>query len=138
MTKRPTAITVIGWYWRVGGILGIGLSLPLALWGAELFEELYPGIYMGLPKAVIFVWAFLGSLLSLLCGNGILKGRNWGRVLALILCVLGTLVPLIVWPKHPMFWFHLVSNAGFTAIMGFFLFRPGATWYFRGEELPDS
>jgi hypothetical protein len=37
MNKRPTAVTVIGWFWRVGGILGMAFALPLAHWGKDLY-----------------------------------------------------------------------------------------------------
>jgi hypothetical protein len=136
--KRPTAVTVIGWYWRVGGILGMVASLPLALWGEDFFGELSWNPYLGIPRTILFLWVFLASVISLLCGNGILKGRNWARVLTLVLCVAGTLIPLIVYPQHPLFWFHLVSNLAFIAMMWFFLFRPKSRPYFSGKELLDA
>lgn len=134
LTRRPTAVTVIGWFWRVLGALGMVLAVPYALWGKDLFGEFWPEALMRLNSTVLFLWAFLSSLLGLLIGNGILKGKNGARILALAYCVVATVIGAVMYQANSIYWFNTVGNLAFTAIMWFFLYRPHATAFFRGEE----
>jgi len=134
MTERPTAVTVIGWLWRVGGVLGMVFALPFALWGQDLFREYWADALLGLSPTVLFLWMFLSSLLCLLFGNGILLGRNWARILALAYCVLATLIAALIYQGFPLYWLNLTGDLAFTLIMWFFLFHPEATAFFKGEE----
>ena len=138
MTKRPTAVTVIGWYWRVGGVLGMVFSLPFALWGQDLFGQYWVDALLRLSSTVLFLVAFLSSLLCLLCGNGILKGQNWARILALAYCLVGTLIAAVMYQGHLLYWFNLIGDLAFTVIMWFFLYRPHATTFFQGEVLLEE
>jgi hypothetical protein len=131
MTKRPTAVTVIGWLWRVGGILGMILALPFALWGQDLFGDYWTGTLLRLSPTFLFLWGFFSSLLCLLFGNGILKGRDWARVLALAYCVLATLIAAVMYQAQPFYWFNLIGDLAFTVIMWFFLYRPHSSAFFR-------
>lgn len=131
MTNRPTAVPVIGWFWRVGGILGMVVALPLALRGQDLFGQYWANTLLGLSPTVLFLWMFLSSLLCLLFGNGILKGRNWARLLALAYCVAATLIAAVMYQKYPLYWLNLIGNLAFTGIMWFFLYRPHVTAFFE-------
>ena len=134
MKERPTAVMVIGWFWRVGGILGMIFALPFALWGQEWFSEYWAGALLRLSSTVLFLWAFLSSLLGLLLGNGLLKGRNWARMLSLAYCVVSTLIAAVMYQANPLYWINLVVDLAFIAIMWFFLFRPNANAFFnRGQ-----
>jgi len=97
MTKRPKAVTVIGWFLRVGGIIGMIWALPFALWGQDLYGDYWVDALRRLSPTVLFLWAFSSSLLCLLFGNGILKGQNWARILTLAYCVFakGVSYPLL-------------------------------------------
>ena len=134
MAHRPTAATVIGWLWRVGGVLGILFSLPFAIWGKELWGEYWPDALLSLSPAVLFLWCLLSSVLCLLAGNGILKGRNWARTLALAYCIVGTLIAAVLYQDTFIYWFNLIGDLAFAAVMWFFLFRPHMTAFFKGEE----
>jgi hypothetical protein len=70
--QAPTSVRVIGWFWRVGGIGGMVLALPLALKGGEWWGSYWADSIRTLSPGVLFVWAFLASLICLLLGNGIL------------------------------------------------------------------
>lgn len=134
MRERPTAVTVIGWFWRVGCALGMVLALPYALWGQDLFGEYWPDALLRLNSTVLFLWAFFSSLLGLLIGNGILKGKDGARILALAYCVFATVIGGVMYQANPLYWFNLIGNLAFTGIMWFFLYRPRATAFFNGEE----
>jgi hypothetical protein len=138
MKERPTAVTVIGWFWRVGGVIGMVVALPFALWGQDLFGEYWADALLRLSTTVLFLWAFFSSLLCLLFGNGILKGQNWARILALAYCVVATLIAAVLYEGNPLYWINLIGDAAFTLIMWFFLYRPYPTAFFRGEVLMDE
>jgi len=134
MTERPAAVTVIGWLWRVGGVIGMIAALPFALWGQELLREYWGDALLRLGATVLFLIMFFSSLLCLLSGNGILRGRNSARALALAYCVAATLIAAVIYQGHPLYWLNLLGDLAFTLIMGFFLYRSGATAFFKGQE----
>jgi len=107
------------------------LALPLAIWYQDLFGKYAVEAALRLSSTVLFLWMSFASLLCLFFGNGILKGRNWARILALAYCVVGTLIAAVMYQSHPVYWFNLIGNLAFTVIMWFFLFRPPATAFFR-------
>jgi len=135
MSRRPTAVTAVGWFWRVGGVVGMVLALPMALWGQDLFGRYWTGPLLWLSPMVLFLWAFLTSLVGLLLGNGILKGRLWARTLVLVYCVVATLIGAWLYRGHPLYWLNLIGNLVFTAIMWLLLFLPDATAFFKPEEM---
>ena len=134
MTERPKAATVIGWFWTAGGVLGMVLALPIALWSRELFGEFWADALLRLSPTVLFLWAFLSSVLCLLFGNGILKGKSWARILSLAYCVVATLIAAVLYKGHPIYWINLFGDVLFTVVMWFFLYRPHVTAFFMGGE----
>jgi hypothetical protein len=138
MTRRPTAVTVIGWYWRVGGILGMVFALPYAIWGKELYGQYWVEALDQLSVPALFLITFFSSLICLLFGNGILKGRDWARVLCLAFCIVGSLIGALLYVGEPLFWVILIGDLAFTVILGFFLYRPAATAFFRGDVVPGE
>ena len=109
-------------------------ALPFALWGQDLFEEYWPGALLRLSPTVLFLWAFLSSLLCLLFGNGILKGQNWARNLALVYCIVATLIAALLYQDYFLYWVNLIGDLVFTVVMWFFLYRPKSTAFFKGGE----
>ena len=138
MNKRPRAVTFIGWFWRVGGIAGMVLALPLTIWYQDILGDYAVEATLRLSSTVLFLWMFFASLLCLICGNGILKGRSWARILALAYCVFATLIAAVMYQGHPLYWFNLIGNLAFIVIMWFFLFSPHATVFFREAGLETS
>ena len=136
MTKRPTAVTVIGWFWRVGGVVGMILALPFALWGPDLWGQYWPDALLQLSSTVLFLWAFVSSLLCLLFGSGILKGQNGARILALAYCVVATLIAAVMYQGNALYWINLVGDLVFTVTMWFFLYRPQANAFFHRDKIP--
>ena len=56
MAQRPTSVTVIGWFWRVGGVVGMLIALPFALWGQDLFREVWVDWLLNLSPTVLFLY----------------------------------------------------------------------------------
>jgi hypothetical protein len=76
---------------------------------------------------------FFASLFCLLVGNGLLKGRDWARILAVAYCVVATVMVAVVYRGHSLYWVNLIGDLAFTVIIWFFLYRPEATAFFKRE-----
>ena len=112
------------------------LALPYAIWGKELYGQYWVEALHRLSTPALFLITFFSSLICLLFGNGILKGRDWARVLCLAFCIVGTLIGTLLYVGESLFWFILIGDAAFTVIMWYFLYRPAATAFFRGDVVP--
>jgi len=110
-------------------------SLPLTLWGKDLYGQYWVDALSRLNPTVLFLIVFLFSLLCLFIGNGILKGQNRARILALAYCVVATLIGGLMYQGQPLLWLVLIGDLVFTVVMWFFLYRPHVTAFFNGEEL---
>jgi len=82
MAYRPTSISVIGWYQVIVGLLGV-LSLVI-----KPGPESMPGMLQSMmrlhpPAAAVYVGNLVGVCVTLACGIGLLKRRNWARYLYL-------------------------------------------------------
>lgn len=136
--KRPAAVTFFGWFWTVGGLLGMVASWPLAQDGADWVGSFSPGPFWQMPSTFVFLYSFFASLIGLLFGNGLLRGRNWSRFLAVGYGLAGALISFMWWETTPLFWLNLFGNLAFTGVMWFFLFRPEAEAYFNNAAGPGS
>jgi hypothetical protein len=134
MPKRPTAVSVFGWFWFGGGILAMLLSWPLARHGQEWYGDLAPGPFWDFPVLFVFFYCFLVSILCVVIGAGLLKGRNWSRFLALGYCFLALFMAFMWFDVSPLLLLNFFVDLAFTLIMWFFLFRPAANAFFRREE----
>ena len=134
MTNRPTAVTVIGWFWKAGGVIGMVSSLPIALWGRGWFQAYWSDFLLGLSPSLLFFVFFLSSLLCFISGNGLLNGQNWARALILVYCVVAAFLSLIWYQDHPNRWISFIGNLIFTVIMWLFLYLPPVAAFFRPEE----
>ena len=116
----------------------MALALPFALWGKDLFGQYWTDALLRLNSSILFLWCFVSSLICLLFGNGILKGRNWARHLAVAYCVVATLIAAGLYTDHPFYWLNLLGDMAFTVIMWFFLCRPHANEFFKGEVVREE
>ncbi len=92
-------MTVIGWYWKAGGVLGMIVALPYSLAGPDLLGDYWGRALRVLGSPSVFGMAFVASFVCYLFGKGILTGRTWARVSALIYCVVSTVVGTAVWAR---------------------------------------
>ena len=109
-------------------------SLPYALWGKDIFVEYWADALLHLSSTFLFLWAFLSSLLGLLIGHGVLKGKDGARKLAVGYCLVATVIGAVLYKATFVYWVNLMGNLAFTAVMWFFLFRRNATEFFGGED----
>lgn len=109
---RPRPMTIIGWLLVAGG--AVSLLMLVTLLGTQR----------------IWVYGFMGVVI-ILSGYGVLKGHNWSRFL---LAGSGLLATGVFLGSN---WGDLVGLLLLVGlgVIGFFLFRPGASaWFNRSEE----
>jgi hypothetical protein len=113
-------VKILGWLHIVGNAL-------LFLGGVLMFFFLVGlGVFIGDPEAlpILSIVGTVGGILmvalaipGLVAGYGLLKGRNWARILALVLAVFGL-------PNFPV-------GTAMAVYTGFVLLQNAAAEYFR-------
>ena len=111
MSKRPLSVTIISCLFIAAGVIGLAYHFTeLKTQGSFQYE---------------LVWVFLLRLMAIVCGVYMLRGNNWARWLTM------------VWMAYHVILsgFHsqqeLVIHSLLFAVFAYFLFRAGATLYFR-------
>ena len=114
MNKRPLSLTIIGCVYIVMGAIGFAYHVT---------EFQAPH-----PFQNDIVWVELVRLIAIVCGVYLLRGHNWARWLALAWIAYHVVLSA----------FHTLSELAihslFCAILAYFLLRPTAARYFRGER----
>jgi len=114
MKKRPLSITIISWLFVAAGVIGLAYH-------ATEFKEDRRFEYDA-------VWVCLVRLLAILCGVFMLRGSNWARWLLLVWIAFHVVLSAF----HSLT--ELVVHSLLFAVIGYFLFRPQASAYFRGAR----
>jgi hypothetical protein len=122
MKTRPTSVTVIAWILIVTG--GVTLIMSTLTADNPMTQELMART--PLPISVQYVMLYLGLLITVGSGIGLLKGQNWARMLYISWSILGM---LIGFATSPMKW-ALIPGLAMFGVFAFFLFRPKASQYF--------
>lgn len=91
-------------------------------------------LVLGGGGLLLFLYGLISSLLFFVCGNGLLKGRNWARVLGVGFCFAAMLIALVGYEWTPDFWINLIADLIFTVIVWFFLFLPASNAFFKENE----
>ena len=126
MIDRPTSVTVIAWILIVmAGIALITNSISMNNPRAKEILSKSP-----IPLPVQYVMNYVGLLVQLVSGIGMLCGRNWARLLYVIWGVIGYIICFLTAPMKLM----LIPGFIVFLIIVFFLFRPGANEYFAGGK----
>jgi hypothetical protein len=130
MRERPRSVTVIGWILIVmGGVSGIqttvGLSDPKT-------KELMSRFLM--PIFISYTVSYLGLFVSLLCGIGMLKARNWARFLYVIWGAISLVITYVNWGTLPGK-IVLLPPLMFFLVITLSLFNPKVNEYFTGTEI---
>jgi hypothetical protein len=111
MVKRPLAVTILGWFYMAVGVLGSAVHAK---------ELLTQPVFQADALGVVLV-----SVLAVVAGVSMLRGRNWARSLALAWMAFHVIVSV----------FHslrdVAVHAVLLALFTYLLFRPEATAYFR-------
>jgi len=114
MKKRPLSITIISWLFVGAGIIGLAYH-------ATEFKA-------GRPFQYDVLWVCLVRFLAILCGVFILRGSNWARWLLLVWIAFHVVLSAF----HSLI--ELAVHSLLLAVIGYFLFRPQASAYFRGAR----
>jgi len=95
MKKRSIGVSIFGWWYVIGGILGI-LNFPLMLimrmmptQGNTFFMKQFTGNFY-------LFYVLVMTIVSLITGIGILKLKQWARKLIIIICVIGVFYSIFV------------------------------------------
>ncbi len=113
MPKRPLSVTIIACLFAAAGLMGIVYHL-------KEFKPQHPFQYE-------IVWITLVRLLAVVAGVYMLLGKNWARWLALAWIAFH----MVVSAFHSLP--ELAMHALFLAVFAYFLLRPAASEFFRGE-----
>ena len=130
MRERPRSITIIGWLLIVsGGISAINTTSNLH---NPRIKEVMSQFLMPIP--ISYAFSYVGLLIGLVCGIGMLKSRNWARFLYVGWSVISLVVLYINWGTNPGKIIVLFPALIFFLVIAF-LFSPKANEYFTGTEI---
>ena len=111
MNKRPLPVTIIAWLYVVAGVVGLAYH-------ATEFK-------VARPFEGDVLWVCFVRLLAIVAGAFMLRGRNWARWLSIAWMAWHVVLSTF----HPLS--ELIMHSVLLVMFGFFLFRPGASAYFR-------
>jgi hypothetical protein len=122
MPARPKSVTIIAWILIVAGVLALFLS-TLSL-GDPAMKEALSKSPIPIPFQLVLMYAGLG--LSMASGIGMLKAKEWSRLLYTGWGVLSLTISTLTSPEKLL----VIPGLVVFLIFVFFLFRPAATNYF--------
>jgi hypothetical protein len=129
MNKRPLSLTIIGWC--------LAISVAFGIYGLFAIQSNAVAMQMiqraGLSLAAHRTFTAISLVGTAACSYGVFKGLPWGRVLYVVLGVIGIAVGWWIMPIISVTAFNVL----FYAVIVFFLFRPRANEWFaaRGFQL---
>ncbi len=120
MKQRPLSITIISWLFIVFGAIALvaGLSPIIHMNGAQLVVEFEKHWMVHLSRSA-----------QIIAGVGMLYGQNWARWLLVVWLAFHVVVGALHSPVH------LLTHLLLFLVGLYFLFRPGASAYFRGAKI---
>jgi hypothetical protein len=122
MKTRPISITIISWILIVLASISI-ISTSLMI-NHPVTRDLMAKSPIPLPAQ--FALMYVGLLISIVCGIGMLKGGNWARLLYVIWSVVSFAIGFTTSPMKAA----IIPGAVVFLIIAFFLFRPKANEFF--------
>ncbi|MBV9527307.1 hypothetical protein [Sphingomonas sp.] len=138
MEKRPVSLTIIAWVLIVLSVLGLISMFALTAANPMLQEKLAE---MHVPMAFLEIWTVLGTVVTLICAYGILKGMPWSRVLYVVWGIIGMVVGFYITPQKASIIISLVV----LVVVSIFLFGEKANVWFQArgfmlhrESMPEG
>lgn len=121
--KRPTSVSIIGWFLIVTAVLS-GLS---GLYGMNdpLTRSLMAKGALSVPMQ--YGLMYVGLIITVVAATAMLKGLVWGRSLYLGWGVVGLIIGTLTAPMKAA----LIPGALLLVVIGFFLYRPKANAFFQ-------
>jgi hypothetical protein len=130
MKIRPTSITVISWILIVLGSISL-ITTSVMINNTTVRDMMAKS---PIPISVQFAMTYVGVLILIICGIGMLKGRNWTRLLYVIWSVLSFVLGFATSPAKAA----MLPGLVIFVIVVFFLFRPKATEFFTGAASENA
>ncbi len=130
MSVRPKSISIISWFLIVTGCMSL-VSPALTYNNPEVIKVMELN---ALSVSIQFIMMFAGSLVTVVSGIGILKGKNYARILYVSWTSLSIIISLFTLPVKTM----MIPGIAFFAIISFFLFRAKSRSYFSDEFMETS
>ena len=122
MNQRPTSITVISWILIVIGVISI--ITTTAMINNPMVEEMMTKSPLSIP--VQHAISYIGLSITIVCGIGMLKGKNWARLLYIIWGVIGFIIGIATAPIKAA----MIPGFVVFAVIVFFLYRAKASAFF--------
>lgn len=126
MKKRPLALTVIGWILIVMGIFSM-FATSANLKNTKVIEYMRQS---PLPLSLQYAILALGVMIMTISGLGILKGKNWARLLYAGWGLFSFLMSLAIGTMQAS----MIPGLIVFLIIAYFLFRPDAHQYFSPTD----
>jgi hypothetical protein len=124
MTYRPISITIIGWILIVLGTLGLLDSIIATMVTNPSTDEILA--QSPIPIPIQHAMSIAGSVVTLVSGYFLLRGRNWARYLYVVWSAIGMVVALLTTRMKIM----LIPGAIIFFVIAFFLFHPTSNAFF--------
>ncbi len=87
-------VNILGWLWIIFGALGILGAICIIVsvaGGGWISDDETARLVTSIVAAVCGGAFFLGNILNIIAGYGLLNYKNWARILAIILAILNIL-----------------------------------------------
>jgi hypothetical protein len=125
--KRPTSVSVIAWIFIVTSVLSLAVNF-YNLNNPMVRDMMARSL---LPVSLQFGILFVGLVITVISGVGLLKRFNWSRMLYIGWSLLATVVTLITSPMKVV----VVPGLVVLGIIAFFLYRPKVNAWFAGQPV---
>lgn len=131
MAYRPTSITIIGWFETIMGVLG-ALTLVIRPRPDPMPDVMQSLLRIHPPALAVYIGNLVGVCVTLACGIGLLKCKNWARYLYLAWSLFTYIYFVIVFQTYVFLFF--IPMLVLTLVIIYFLFTPTAKKYFTASE----
>lgn len=134
-SKRPLAVSIVGWYLVIASIGSI-VTLPILLYFPEGLEAYRKA---GIAPTTAAITAIVGSLVCIVAGIAMMRGRAWGRTLWALYGLLSLVYTAWLYKFQSMA-LVVVLPGILVAVTIYFLTRPNVNAYFAGEvwQVPEE
>lgn len=127
MEKRPLSLTIIAWLLIIlslFNLVGVAMMRSNAAM-MKAVEQMHASV------AFLQIWGVAGTVVTLLCAYGILKGLPWSRVLYLVWGIIGLVVGFYTSPMKAA----LVLTLVILVVVCAFLWTNNANDWFQARGL---
>jgi len=129
MRKRPILLSIIAWYYIVAGfgtIIFYGINFN------NYFSLKIMSKFL-LPPCLTIFFMYLTIAINIICGVGMLKGKNWARLLFIAYGIIDTFINMFNSPSSMKMMF--IKWILVFIVISFLLYLPNINEYFKRRTL---